>query len=228
MKTHIIYAFVDGEGKFFYVGKTSDIKTRKQAHLYEVKKGNKLPKYHKLRKLLNAGSKFEDLLVIIEDGLSCENVDAREIHHIKRLREEGYKLRNLTDGGEGNPNPLPETIEKGRLARIGKKRTEETRKRISESRMGMKFSEEHKANLSKAWKTRPPFTKETLEKKSKTTKGKINIKRFEMTDPDGNVHITDKGLTLFCEEHGLSHPNVIKVANGQRPRHKGWTARRLD
>jgi hypothetical protein len=228
MKTHVIYAFVDGEGKFFYVGKTSDIKTRKQAHLYEVKKGNKLPKYHKLRKLLNAGSKFEDLLVIIEDGLSCENVDAREIHHIKRLREEGYKLRNLTDGGEGNPNPSPEIIEKGRLARIGQKRTEETRKKMSESRMGMKFSEEHKANLSKAWKTRPPFTKETLEKKSKTTKGRVNIKKYELTDPFGDVYITENGLTAFCEEQGLSRSTLFKAAKGKIPNYKGWTMRKLE
>lgn len=226
--THLIYAFVDGNGKPFYVGKTKNIEQRNSQHLYEVSIGNKLPKYNKLRKLLKEGHEFSKLVSILEEGLTCEQVDEREVYHIKKLREDGYKLRNLTDGGEGNSNPSLELRKRWSKARIGKAISQEVRKKISLSNKGKKLSDEHKFNLKKAWTTRPSATEETRLKRSNSAKGKINIKKYELTDPQGNVHVTENGLTLFCEQHGLSHPNVIKVANGQRPRHKGWTARRLE
>ncbi len=227
MKQNLIYAFIDGDGKPFYVGKTNDLRIRKQAHLYEVKKGDTLPKYNKLRRLINEGLNFSDLVTIIEEGISHEEIDSKEIFHIRRLREEGYKLKNLTDGGEGNSNPRPETLEKLRQAHLGQKRSEESKKRMSEARKGIKFSIEHKNNLSIARRKR--VTKQsTRDKASATSKGKINIKKYELIDPHGNVHITENGLTLFCEQHGLSHPNMVKVAKGYRPRHKGWTARLID
>lgn len=226
MKTHIIYAFIDDSGNPFYVGKTNDLKIRKQAHLYEVKKGNTLPKYNKLRKLLREGHEFSSLIVVLEKDIPYDQVDNKEIHHIRKLREEGYKLRNLTDGGEGMSNPSPELVERLRQSKLGQKRSKESRKRMSDARKGIKFSTEHKKNLSIARRKR--VTKQsTRDKMSATSKGKINIKKYELVDPHGNVHITENGLTLFCEQHGLSHPNIIKVANGQRPRHKGWTAKRL-
>lgn len=227
MKTHVVYAFIDGEGNPFYVGKTNDLKIRKQAHLYEVKKGNTLPKYNKLRKLLGQGHEFNNLIIVLEEGIHYDQIDNKEIYHIQKLREEGYRLRNLTDGGDGMSNPSPELIERLRQSKLGQKRSEESRKRMSEARKGIKFSDEHKKNLSIARKKR--VTKQsTRDKASATSKGKINIKKYELVDPHGNVHVTENGLTLFCEQHGLSHPNMIKVANGQRPRHKGWTAKRLE
>lgn len=226
MKTHFVYALVDENDKPFYIGKTNDLKIRKQAHLYEVKKGNTLPKYNKLRKLLREGHVLNDLLKVIEEGISCDEIDSKEIHYISKLREEGYKLKNLTDGGDGMSNPSPELVERLRQSRIGSKRSAESRKRMSEARMGMKFSDEHKKSLSRA-RQRRITTQFTREKMSKTSKGKINIKKYELIDPQGNVHITENGLTLFCEQHGLTRANLVQVADGKRPRHKGWTAKRL-
>jgi len=90
----------------------------------------------------------------------------------------------------------------------------------------MKFSKKHKKNLSIARKKR--ITKpETRIKCSKTSKGKINIKKYKVTDPDGNIFITENGLSVFCEEHNLTPSNMIKVANGERKNHKGWLTERL-
>jgi len=63
---------------------------------------------------------------------------------------------------------------------------------------------------------------------SKSSKGKINIKKYELTDPNGNIFVTTEGLVKFCEEHGLTPANLLKVIKGDRPHHKGWTIKRLD
>jgi len=225
--THLIYALVDGNGKPFYVGKTKDLKQRNAQHLYEVGLGNKLPKYNKLRKLLKEGHEFSNLIRVIEEGISCDDIDTREIYHIRRLREEGYKLKNLTDGGEGNSNPSLELRKQWSKIQKGHKVSAETRAKISASNKGKKFSNKHKSNLSVARKTRV-ITKATREKCSTTSKGRINVKKYELIDPNGNIHITENGLTLFCEQHGLTRANLVQVADGKRPHHKGWTARRLE
>jgi hypothetical protein len=223
---NLIYAFIDNYGRAFYIGKTCDIKRRNKQHLYEVNKGNKLPKYNKLRKLIKEGNKFEDLIIIMEDNISPEEIDEREIFHIKKLREEGYKLKNLTNGGEGGIMSIFGIGEKIRKANLGSKRSEETKKKMSESRLGMKFSEEHKKNLSISRKKRIT-TQETRDKASKTSKGKINIKNYKLIDSKGNVHITEFGLTKFCEENNLNRPNFFKVLKGERDNVKGWKIERL-
>lgn len=256
---HLIYAFVDEQGQYFYIGKTCNLKRRNREHLFEIKEGNTLPKYNKLRKLIREGNNFNELIVVIEDNISCDQIDDREIYYIRKFREDGYKLKNLTDGGDGgdtlsnNPNKIKiikerkgrpnnrkgiplsvghkkiisdsvkKTFENGREV----KHSEKTKKKISESNKGKKFTGEHKNKLSIARKKRT--TKQsTRDKCSKTSKGKINIKKFEMTDPSGNIYITENGLTLFCEENGLTRANVVKVANGEREHHKGWTVKRID
>jgi group I intron endonuclease len=226
-RKHIIYAFVDDQGQYFYIGKTCNIKRRNREHLFEVKEGNTLPKYNKLRKLIKEGNDFNDLIMVVESNLSCDQVDDKEIYYIRKLREEGYNLKNLTDGGDGGIMTTPGISEKIRKAHLGRKCSEDTKKKMSEARIGMKFTDEHKKKLSIARKKRKT-TQKTKDKCSKTSKGKINIKKFKMTDPEGNVYITESGLTVFCEENNLTTANIIKVANGERKHHKGWIAKRLE
>ncbi len=226
-RNHAIYALVDQNKKPFYIGRTWNLKKRKKEHLYEVKNGNTLPKYNKLRKLLEEGNLFNDLVVILEENIPSELIENKEIYYIAKLREEGYKLKNLTDGGEGAINTIPGLIEKLRKIHTGSKRSKETRKKISEAKLGVKFSDEHKKNLSIARKKR--ITKlETREKASKTSKGKINIKQYTLIDPKGAEHLTINGLTLFCEQHNLTRPNISQVISGKRKHHKGWTIKNTD
>ena len=69
---------------------------------------------------------------IIEECFE-DNWQEREKYWIKYCKEKGFKLTNSTEGGEG-------IIDK----------TGEIGRRISESRKGMKFTDEHKLNLSKS------------------------------------------------------------------------------
>jgi len=70
-------------------------------------------------------------------------------------------------------------------------------------------------------------TFETKLKMSKSSKGKINIKKYKLIAPNGNIYITNNGLTKFCEENNLKSSNLIKVLKGERSHHKGWTIERM-
>lgn len=226
MRTHLIYVFVDENGKPFYVGRTYNLTKRKREHLREVRLGNKLPKYNKLRKLIKKGYNFDELVCVIEKDIDSELIEQREIFYIAKLRQEGYNLKNLTDGGEGAINTTPGLYAKLKKIHTGAKRSQESKEKMSNARMGIIFSEEHKKNLSIARKKR--ITKvETRIKASKTSKGKINIKKYKLISPDGKEYITENGLTLFCEQHNLIAANFFKVLKGEREHQKGWRIFRL-
>ena len=123
-RKHIIYAFVDDKGKPFYVGRTYNLSKRKKEHLYEIRQGNNLPKYNKLRKLLSNNLNFDDLIYVIEDNIDSDLIEQKEIYYIAKLRQEGYKLKNLTDGGEGAINTIPGLSEKLKKIHTGSKRSQ--------------------------------------------------------------------------------------------------------
>lgn len=224
----LLYYFIDQNKKPFYVGITSNKKNRIRAHKWEIDRGNTLYKYNKARRIIKKyGLLFEDLFLVVESGIKEEDIDKKEIEHIKQLRKNNYKIANLTDGGRGRISTIPGIKTIVSKSKKGKKLSEETRRKISESNKGKKFSKEHKEKLSKARKKRKT-KKSTIEKRSKTSTGKINIKNYKIVDPDGNIYFTDRGLTSFCKKHKLSAPNMVKVANGERANHKGWLCERLD
>ena len=229
-RKHIVYAFVDENKKPFYVGRTYNIVKRNKEHLFEVKKGNTLPKYNKLRKLIKQGNDFKNLVIALETNIPSDLIEEKEIYYIAKLRQEGYKLKNLTDGGEGAINTIPGLSEKLKKIHTGKKRSSESKKRMSQARMGIVFSDEHKNNLSIAWEKRrkeKPTKIETTEKIKAALKGKANIKKYKLTDPEGKEYVTENGLTLFCEQHNLTRPNLMQVVSGKRTHHKGWTIKKI-
>lgn len=229
MRKHCIYFMIDEDKNPFYVGQTLNIEEGIRSHNRNAKNKNTLPKYNKLRKVLKIVKDINECFIIIENNIKESNIDNKEIYYIKKLKEDGYKLYNLTEGGYGGRRS-PEINKKIGDKNRGKKRTEESKKKISDSRKGIKFSKKHKSNLSKAWKKRKkrPVSKETRDKRSISTKGKIHIKKFELTDPSNNKYITQNGLTLFCEQHNLSASLFYKVMRGERLHHKGWACKRID
>ena len=218
---YYIYALTDLSGNPFYIGKSNNPEKRKKRHIYDAKTlGYNYPVHNKIRKLLREGLGLE--FQIIESGLSELNIDEREQYWIADYRQRGIKIYNVAAGGEGGKGANAESIEKVRQANLGKKRNEETKKRMSEARKGIKFSDEHKKNLSKARKKRIT-TDETRQKMSDTSKGKINIKIYELIDPNGQKYTTTNGLSDFCRINNLTAANLIKVIKGERTNHKGWT-----
>lgn len=222
-----IYAFVDRNNRIFYIGQTGNLPQRVRGHRFEIDNGNHMWKYNKLRKeIRETGRNISSFIRVVEDNINRKDLDSREVYHIQRLRTEGLRLTNLTNGGKGSSNFLPSLQKRCAKSRKGRKHSEETKREISESHIGMVFSTAHRRNLSIARQKRVT-TQETREKMSQASKGRINIGVFEVIDGNGHKYVTTQGLVKFCEEHNLTAANLHKVINGERKHHKGWTAKRL-
>lgn len=91
------------------------------------------------------------------------NWERREVYWIARMKREGWKLTNITDGGKGttfeghtHTKEVREKISelhKGNTYLLGHRHTKETREKISVSLTGRKcspFTEEHRRKMSLA------------------------------------------------------------------------------
>lgn len=129
-------------------------------------------------------------IVILQDGLDHQAALDYEVKLIKlfgRVDQGNGILHNFTDGGEGIQNPSADTREKMRQAKLGKPRSEGSRKRqaatltgklrphvgpkISIAKMGHKTSVETRAKMSAA-KLGKKLTEEHRAKISKTLVGR--------------------------------------------------------
>lgn len=86
-------------------------------------------------------------------------------------------------------------------------------KSVSEARKGIKFTEEHKLNLSISHKGITPVNKG----KTKYT--------LMITNPSGVTEITND-LTSYCEKNGILNQemSLVRVAKGIRKQHKNFIA----
>lgn len=132
-----------------YVGitKHEDAETRLRTHKANTTRNTSIPLYKWMRKHNN-----KVVATVIENGLTWEEACKKEVSLIAEYRSKGYKLLNLTDGGEGLFNPSSSTRNKISLAHKGKILTEETREKIAAHNRGLKHSEETKKKMSASHK----------------------------------------------------------------------------
>jgi hypothetical protein len=182
-----IYLHCKPDGTPFYVGKG----TKKRAHNLANR-----TEWHK-RLVAKYGVKIV-LFPMPSEQVAFDN----EIVWIAALRSSGFELCNLTDGGEG-PS--------------GFTHSETTKKQLSKSHHGKKFTAEHKARIGDALrgKKRPPFSDEwkaklctslrtyeitpevraKLSEKSKGNKNSLGLKRGPMSDAQkAKISATKTGL----------------------------------
>lgn len=220
---HYVYALIDQNGQPFYIGKTKNPRRRKARHLYDATKLHyNWPVHNKIRKLLREGLGID--IEVIESNLAEDDIDEREQFWIAHYRQKGAKIYNVADGGEGGKGTTAETIEKIRKANMGHTCSEETRQKISAATKGRVFTKEHRKKLSQARRKRT-ITQETRAKTSNTSRGRINIKVYEVISPEGSTHLTTTGLKDFCRQQNLTPGNMLKVLKGERDHHKGWRIR---
>jgi group I intron endonuclease len=169
-----IYYLTDDSEIPRYVGKTKgDIRKRLTTHLST----SRMLKTYK-DKWINKVGRNKVKIILIEVCL-YEHSNEREIFWISKFLEFGYKLTNATGGGDGG---------------VGKKHSEETKKKISETKktnmtdeyreklskchMGIKMKENSLNILKKRmignkyWKDK--HTEATKDKMSKSKKGKVS------------------------------------------------------
>lgn len=168
----IIYTLSD-EHEIRYVGKTINPKKRYRSHINE----SQLKRTHKekwINKTLTNGGK---IIMEIIDICDEKESDFIESYWISQIKVWGFNLVNLTCGGDGG-SPM-----------LGKKHSEETRLKMSESsknkRMtiggwnkGVKMSDDFRKKISQISKGRI-VSNETKQKISESNKGK---KKKPMSD----------------------------------------------
>lgn len=198
----VIYSLSDSESPDIirYVGQTSNLKRRLNDH----KNPNRDCYSHTsnwIRSVLKSGRdiKCSVLSLVFSRDLAI----SLEIAYIKEFREKGFDLTNATDGGDGRfgykyseeekkeigdrsraawaLGRSKESIEKTAAAHRGMKRSKETCERISAAKKGktkgIKFTSQHKQNISEGLKGKPkpymaainrqPWTPERREAQSR-------------------------------------------------------------
>lgn len=186
----------------------------------------------------NVTSKTEYEVEILFYNVDYEFAKLKEKEFIKLYgrRDLGLgELVNLTDGGEGNTNWSPQQIEKFRLSRVGRKASDETRRKLSESHKGYKPTEQTLEKMRAAGK-RNIITKETREKMASRLRGRpLSEKMKKMLidlstgrpstwsyQPISQFNLNgDKikeypSITHAAKELNLQNSNIYKVLVGKR------------
>jgi len=187
------YAHSTPEGRLFYIGK---------GH------GRRAYIYHKRNNYWNhVVAKYgKPTVQILADWKTEQEAFEHESFLIQCFRDMGYKLANLTDGGEG-PSGMQHSEEfKQRLSNVHKG---------NKWRLGLPTSAKQKAISS------------AIFKGNKFAGGNTNNRKWVWI----GTHIeTGEVIRLVGEQAmkdaGVQHANVIKCLNGERKSHKGYTWRR--
>ena len=202
MQTTFIYGLICPKTNTIkYIGKADDIKRRLRQHIYQSKYSDN-NKNLWIKNLLKENYKPE---IEVIDEVPINDWGYWEDFWIKYYKFLGSQLINEMDGGHGYGKHSLETIEKIRRSQIGEKNpmfgkpgtkgfmgktfSEESKKKISESKkgkpgtkgmLGKKFSEEHKRKISEANKIRHkakgPMSEEQKKKISDKLKNNEKIK----------------------------------------------------
>ncbi len=153
----VVYALLDPRGnEIRYVGVTTRrLRKRLWEHVYKAKRGGRTYRECWIMSLVNL--QLEPRIVCLERGEGDSWVE-REQHWVGKLKAEGARLTNLTEGGEGVHGWVPHAEFREAMSRSssGRAQSPETRRKRSESMRGRKFSEEHRRNISIGKKGRSP------------------------------------------------------------------------
>ena len=186
-RLHSIYGLVDPEtGEMRYVGKSKNPKARLGVHLCYARQGKCTHAFRWIKGLIDRGT--TPGLVILENNITEECIDERERWWISEGIKRGWRLTNMTEGGDGGHPKYPETSQKLSQANKGKPkppRSEEHRRKLSEAIRGRKLSPESIAKRSETVREkhakgyhRPPRSQEAIEKQRRALVGRKQSPEF--------------------------------------------------
>lgn len=146
----IIYMYKSPSGKY-YIGQTIRPKFRKNEHVSRAFNGSELPFHRAIRKYRMDSFEYSILCKI-----TCSNTETLseilnnlEQYYITKYNSKVPTGYNVTEGGEGNLGIVlsEETKYKMSLSKVGHKCSTNTKKKMSEWQVGKKLSEDTKNKI---------------------------------------------------------------------------------
>jgi len=216
-----VYCLIDSKTNMpFYIGKGHG--NRMYNHEKSVEK-SKIPNnnkylFNKIKKIKNSGYNilYKKILENVDESTALKE----EISQIKFFGRNNMGtgiLCNLTDGGDGIKNLSDESRNK-----LKYKKSDSHRKKLSESHMGKKLSEEHILNLKNRnylWNIGKKRNKETIKKLSLQKKGKTweeiygidgaNKKRKELELRHINGFCKGKNNGMYGKKHSAETRKIM-------------------
>ena len=134
MNSYLVYLISHPDSNHYYIGKTNDLKQRIRKHYDDSRKKNKTFIHQWIRKYPN----FD--IEILEDNIDEPTSFMFEKMYVGLFKSWNISLMNLTNGGEGTSGNRHTDITKQILSNVnkGKYYSEESRKLMSEKRLGEK------------------------------------------------------------------------------------------
>ena len=186
-----IYKIVNTKNGKFYLGSSKNLPQRKKKHKYELNKGTHHSSY-----LQNAYNKygadsFKFVTIEYVDENKLLEVEQRYLDELKPYLEDiGYNMSKMATNcvltGEKHwTYGLPSEEHHW----YGKKHTEETKKKISESQKG-----ELNHRYGKRYKLKKPRTKEWRRKQSEAHKGQVSGFKGKQHTPEAKEKMRQKAI----------------------------------
>jgi hypothetical protein len=155
-------------------------------------------------------------IIIIDQNLTEEEAFTLEVKMIAgygRVDNETGILRNLTDGGDGSSGAIHSDETRRKISESKQNPSQETRRKLSEANKGKIRSEETRRKMSEARKRRT-HSEETRRKLSEKSKG-----RTPSEETRRKISESNKGK-IRSEE---TRRNIGDAAKGRIPWNKGRT-----
>lgn len=201
-----------------YVGYSKRPKSRLWEHIRDAKKGVKTHKSYWISNLLNKSLK--PILDIVLEKESQDEIVKEEILLISKLRSENISLTNQTDGGEGQRGNKLRDDHPMLYWNKGKKMSEESKLKISESRRGIIFTDSHKHKLSTA-KIGYERSKESRLKQSETLSDSIIV-----ITPDGELLYFNK-TNEAVKFTGVNSAQIKKLIQLNKKSKRGFLFKKI-
>lgn len=213
---YVLFRKSDPE-KIRYVGITvhDDVMKRFNGHLQKTKNGVNRPVNDWI------GKYYPDVdIKKVDSATTWEDICAKEIQLISKLKADRHKLLNQTEGGEGTVGfkDSVETRAKKSLALTGRSVSEETRIKISKSNTGKRRTAEAKKKMSQK-KLGKKLSKEHREKI-----GNANIGKKRSAQQCKNISQSLKGRKM-TEAH---YKSIVAAQRKRRQREKLEKEQRLN
>ena len=192
-------ASIDEPDRIRYIGLTKGcIHKRLVGHRSAAKR----LKHHAACWIRSCGKNI--IAVLIEDGISREEILDKEIFHIKKYRELGYELTNGTEGGivYTNGNKVSQS-------KVGKKLTEAHRKSLSLSHIGYVPTDEQRRKIGNAHFNRP----------------RIYVEQY---DVNGVLIREWPSARIANREAGINYKHISACINGKRKTAGGFFWKRKE